>query len=159
MVEVGVPTHEVRFTVLGRAAQAVYPALIGPLLIVMSLLEPALLADWIYLGLGGGLLLTCLGIRALRSGVAVRHGQVECRRVWSTLRVPLAQVANLEVSTSVVPTYWVPSPFTQTYGLVVVARDGRRIARASIFGRRRNVERAITLLRSDVSRARTTSAG
>lgn len=99
MVEVGVPTHEVRFTVLGRAAQAVYPALIGPLLIVMSLLEPALLADWIYLGLGGGLLLTCLGIRALRSGVAVRHGQVECRRVWSTLRVPLAQVANLEVST------------------------------------------------------------
>ncbi len=58
MVEVGVPTHEVRFTVLGRAAQAVYPALIGPLLIVMSLLEPALLADWIYLGLGGGLLLT-----------------------------------------------------------------------------------------------------
>lgn len=139
-----------RFTWRGRLPAALVPVVLGPVMILMALLEPDVYGDLSVIGISIGAVVTALGVRALRGGIEISAEGLICRLMLSTKRLTVDEVAGFEVAEFVMPPMWLPSPFRKDFGMLIVLKKGTSIACPYIYGSLESVLRIAEDLRRDL---------
>lgn len=139
-----------RFTWRGRLPAALVPILLGPLMILMSFLEPGVYGGFPVIGISIGALVAALGVRALRGGVEISENGLVCRLMFSTKRLTVDEIAGFEAAEFVIPPMWRPSPFRRDFGMLVVLKKGPAIECPYIYGSLDRVRGIAADLRRDL---------